>query len=190
MGVLFSYVGDVSWLGVVFLVNGCYSVDMNNLSTFCDTSLGLPSVVCLEEAAQLAGFFDHVLSAGPDVDECDFGHPDHLVVSFGDTVFPGLGPSLDHVDRMLGWAEERSGSMLVHCHMGISRSTATAIGVALGRGFSVEEAVEGLLEAHPVDSRRGRRSFRPNQLLLKHVGEIYGVRDLTKRVYRLVDGLR
>lgn len=170
----------------MFLVNGCYSVDMNSLSAFCDVSTGLPSVVCLEEAACLAEFYDHVLSAGPGLDECDFGHGDHLVVSFGDSVFPRLGPSLGDVELMLGWAEGRSGSMLVHCHMGISRSTASAIGVALGRGFGVEEAVEGLLLSHPVDSRLGRRSFRPNELLLRHVGEVYGVRGLRDRVYEVI----
>lgn len=91
---------------------------------------------------------------------------------------------------MLEWAETRTGSMLVHCHMGISRSTATAIGVSLGRGFTVEESVRGLVAAHPVDSKYGRRSFSPNPLLLRHVGELYGISGLPKRVADLVREFR
>lgn len=132
-------------------------------------------VVNIREARELArnGEYPSVLTAGPTWGEvADFGHPDHHVVEFDDVfdVRHG-GPTLDDVRSMVEWAVQRD-RILVHCHAGISRSTATAWGVCIAKGFDPEEAIAALRVAHPmVQTYAGleQRSFAPNELIVAHL---------------------
>ena len=60
-----------------------------------------------------------------------YGDPRRLTLRFNDEIEPGPGvvlPETGDVDAILSWGREAfaagDGHMLVHCHMGISRSTA------------------------------------------------------------------
>lgn len=56
--------------------------------------------------------------------------------------------------------------VLVHCHMGISRSTATAIGVCIQHGMSYQEAYSHIA--------RIRECLMPNMLLCNYIDEKFG----------------
>ena len=76
-------------------------------------------------------------------------------------------------------------NLLVHCHAGISRSTATAWGVAIGNGVDAEDAICRLLEAHPIESdpfdrsswESQKRPFSPNKLIVSHLQNIFGYKN-------------
>jgi predicted protein tyrosine phosphatase len=132
-------------------------------------------VVNLREARELAraGEYPAILTAGPTQGEvADFGHPDHHVVEFDDVFdIRHGGPTLDDVRSMVEWALERE-RILVHCHAGISRSTATAWGICIAKGFDPEEAIVALKSAHPRVQTYGgmeQRSFAPNELIVAHL---------------------
>ena len=103
-------------------------------------------IVDLDEAAELAHTFDAVITAGPTAQEVaeHFSHPDHLVVEFRDVVHRNAGgPTRDAVRAIVDFAATRADrSILIHCHAGMSRSTATAITVLASWGFSPDQAFE------------------------------------------------
>ena len=132
-------------------------------------------VVNLNEARTLAqaGAYPSVITAGPTRDEvADFGHPDHHVVEFDDVYDVRFGgPTLDDVRSMVEWAVGRD-RILVHCHAGISRSTATAWGICIAKGLDPEQSIAALRAAHPmVQTYAGleQRSFSPNELIVEHL---------------------
>jgi predicted protein tyrosine phosphatase len=85
---------------------------------------------------------------------------------------------LVHVEEMLQFGVDQK-DLLVHCHAGISRSTATAWGIAIARGADPAESFEALKAAHPLDTfDDGKRLFCPNRLLVEHVQEVLGRKDL------------
>lgn len=155
-----------SVLWVVFGGGGRYGVDM--------TVLTVPVVRNIREAAVVAGEFDHVVTVGPSGGEVVWGHPDHIVRTFGDVSWGPEGPRYEQIVDVLNWASDRDGSMLVHCHAGMSRSTATAWGIMVGKGVDAEEAMVALRDAHPRDTW-GRRHFIPNRLIMEHVARFYGL---------------
>ena len=119
----------------------------------------LPVIRNIEEAAELCHEFDAVITAGPEKYEvAGWGHPNHQVVSFDDVT--------------------NNRSILIHCHAGISRSTACAWGIAIAKGFDAKEALEKLAEMHPDDGGWGQRTFRPNALIVAHLETIFGRKDL------------
>jgi predicted protein tyrosine phosphatase len=126
----------------------------------------------LEEAALLALEFDTVITAGPQADEVAewFTHPDHLVVEFHDVVHRGWGgPTRADVRTILDFAATRvDRSILIHCHAGMSRSTATAIAILTSWGLSPAEAFEHARTARPAEAHEEGRPFIPNALLLSH----------------------
>jgi len=142
-------------------------------------------VVNLMEARELAqsGEYPSILTAGPTREEvADFGHPDHHVVEFDDVVdVPHGGPTLDDVRSMIEWAVQRD-RILVHCHAGISRSTAAAWGICIAKGLDPEEAIAALDAARPLIQtyRRGvpqgmeARYFAPNTLIVEHLEQLFG----------------
>ena len=145
------------------------------------TSTQLPIIRNIEEAAELCHEFDAVITAGPDADEVSgWGHPNHVVVSFDDVTHDRYGnaPTLEQVRGIVEWGANQVGSTLIHCHAGISRSTACAWGIAIAKGFDPREALEKLAEMHPVEGRWGQRTFRPNPLIVKHLETIFGRKDL------------
>ena len=145
------------------------------------TSIRIPTVRNLLEAARLARHYDAILTVGPDRHEvADFCHPNHLVVTFDDVVnprWPGA-PRVEQIRRVLEWAVPQEGDLLVHCHAGISRSTACAFGIAVARGADTATAAADLAAAHPADPFGGQRSFFPNELILRHLEDLLGRDDL------------
>lgn len=146
--------------------------------------LTFPVVRNIREAAVVASEFDHVVTVGPSLVEVDWGHPDHIVRTFGDVSWGPDGPGYQQIVDVLNWASGRDGTMLVHCHAGMSRSTATAWGIMIGKGADPEEAMDVLRLNHPRDTW-GRRSFIPNRLIMEHVARFYGVGDATVRDIRV-----
>ncbi len=144
-------------------------------------STALPVIRNIEEAAELCHEFDAVITAGPEAHEVSgWDHPNHLVISFDDVTDPRYSdaPRLEQIKRIVEWGAKQEGSLLVHCHAGISRSTACAWGIAIAKGFDAKEALETLAEMHPDEGGWGQRTFRPNPLIVKHLETIFGRNDL------------
>lgn len=158
----------------------------NTPNTTATTTLILPVTVRnIREARNLCHEYDSVLTAGPEAHEVrDFNHPDHKVVSFADSVTPDFGPSYEHVEEMINWGADRK-NILVHCHAGISRSTATAWGIAIAHGHQPEQALAALQQAHPAEYHHfipdyigngypHKRIFAPNKRLVAHLERFFG----------------
>ena len=153
------------------------------------TSTALPVIRNIEEAAELCHEFDAVVTAGPEAYEVSgWDHPNHLVISFDDVTDPRYSdaPRLEQIKSIVEWGAKQEGSLLVHCHAGISRSTSCAWGIAIAKGFDAKEALEELLEAHPQDGRWGQRMFRPNSLIVSHLEMIFGRKDLKTLVDKAI----
>lgn len=123
----------------------------------------LPSVRGLRHAALLAHQFPAVLTVGPHHTDVDWGHPNHHVEVFGDVSDPNhqWAPRMAQVKRALEFGMASNDPILIHCHAGISRSSATAIGVTIGRGLAPSEAVAALAEIHPA-----AQAFAPNEVII------------------------
>lgn len=132
------------------------------------------------EAAALCHQYDSVLSV-LSVLRYDFKHPDHLHVEFDDTVNTDWGgPTLDDARTILDWAATRlDGRILVHCAAGMSRSTASAIGICTLAGMTGPDAWAHVRRSRPDLDRH----FIPNPLLLRHFDELLGtdLLDLSDR---------
>jgi predicted protein tyrosine phosphatase len=136
----------------------------------------VPTVVNLREARILAREFPAVITAGPTRKEANFGHPNHLIRTFDDVTHKSsYSPTASAALQLVEFGAKQTGPLLIHCHAGMSRSTATAIGVLLARGVDAIEALETLSEIHPIG-----RAFIPNPLILGFIGERYGVPNLPK----------
>ena len=155
-------------------------------------TLQIPTVRNMRESQDICKDFDAVLTVGPDQREvANFGHPNHKVVSFADTSSP-LNPSAPKLSQILdavSWGIGQE-NILVHCHAGISRSTATAWGIAIGNGMDPEEAIKKLSDAHPQEhfgfmSKLAKRPFSPNMLIVKHLEDIFGYKN--KELLTLLD---
>jgi predicted protein tyrosine phosphatase len=145
-------------------------------------TLQIPTVRNLRESEAICHEFGAVLTVGPEQYEVKgFRHPNHKIVSFDDVASPSspfaprLSQILDAVTFGIG-----QDNLLVHCHAGISRSTATAWGVAIGNGVDPEHAIKTLSDAHPYETgyyRNGKRPFSPNLLIVKHLQDIFGYKN-------------
>ncbi|MDP7010855.1 MAG: hypothetical protein QF685_05705 [Verrucomicrobiota bacterium] len=145
-----------------------------NESTKQNNEQGTIRVVNIAEAAVLHHDFDAVISVTESPNAINFGHPQHHAEFFADVEEDwGDGPSLEQIGRICrfvrGLAPEDS--ILVHCAAGVSRSTATALGILTLRGYGEREALELLSSQHPKD-----RFFWPNRLVLNHFDELLGTR--------------
>jgi predicted protein tyrosine phosphatase len=90
----------------------------------------------------------------------------HLRLVFHDAHDPGPGtivPAEEHITEMLAflgeWADAES--LLVHCHAGIGRSTATAFVAACYRNPAIPE------QSIALELRRVAPLSRPNELLVR-----------------------
>jgi predicted protein tyrosine phosphatase len=109
-------------------------------------------------------------------------HPAHLVLSFEDLDQPHppiFTANEGHVETALNFARERpDATLLIHCHAGISRSTAIALAIIADRlgpgreGEALEcmlhlqsEAVPNLLVVQHADRRLGRDGALLNLVL-------------------------
>ena len=94
----------------------------------------------------------------------------HLKVLIDDISEPREGfrlPKKEDVQKLLDFAEDwdQSKPIIIHCHMGISRSTATSLGVICKYDSdNLELHIEKLKELAPHAS--------PNKLMIKFVDEI------------------
>jgi predicted protein tyrosine phosphatase len=167
--------------GVVVDEGEGYTYGMDNIN-IPKTSIitELPTVMNLKEAQLNCRDFDAVITAGPSRREVSaFGHPIHKVVEFHDTMFENNGgPSYENVAELIEFGVGVP-KLLVHCHAGISRSTATAWGVAIANGQEPLEAFLQLQQNHPnessVFSRGFKRTFAPNILIVKHLDKYFNL---------------
>ena len=140
----------------------------------------IPTVMNLEEARDNCRDFDAVITAGPYRQEVsNFGHPIHKVVEFRDSMYEdGGGPSFENVAELIAFGVGVP-KLLVHCHAGISRSTATAWGVAIANGQDPLDAFLELQQNHPNESgifgRGHKRAFAPNILIVKHLDRYFNL---------------
>ena len=138
-----------------------------------------PTVMNLEEARQHCLEYDAVLTAGPHQDEVsDFNHPIHKVVQFSDTMYQeNGGPTFEDVVELIEFGAGVP-KLLVHCHAGISRSTATALGVAVANGKDPLESFLHLRDKHPQEKGYfgyWKRPFAPNILIVKHLDQYFNL---------------
>ena len=100
----------------------------------------------------------------------------------------GLGyiaPRREQVQKILDFTKdlEDTDILLVHCHAGVSRSAAMAIGICIQHGMSVPAAlqhIEGI-----------RKQLFPNALIIQFVDEILDLRgELIQRVQDWKDSKR
>ena len=153
-----------------------------NTQQLSQTLILLPTVRNLEEALTECLEYDAVITAGPQADEVsDFGHPLHKVVDFRDTsMLTSGGPTYENVCELMEFGIGVP-KLLVHCHAGISRSTATAWGVAIGNGVNPLEAFLQLKQNHPNERgfsgfRHGvQRTFAPNKLIVSHLEKYFNL---------------
>lgn len=75
-------------------------------------------------------------------------------------------PTKEMVGRVLDFTKniKPTDKVLIHCHAGISRSTATAIAAAVQHGLSPERAIKWVEEIRP--------QMFPNALIIKYADEI------------------
>lgn len=135
--------------------------------------LSLPTVRNLDEAREQCLEYDAVITAGPRQEEVkDFKHPIHKVVQFTDTTSSTHGgPTYENVVELIEFGAGIP-KLLVHCHAGISRSTATAWGVAIANGNDPLVSYITLRDKHPQERLffgREQRPFAPNILIVKHL---------------------
>jgi len=154
----------------------------------------IPTVRSLVEAEKECFDYDAVLTAGPNKYEVAFGHPVHKIVEFRDsTHISSGGPTMDDVLEMLDFGINVP-KLLVHCHAGISRSTAMAWGIAIGNGVDAEEAIFSLKKAQPTNKLgfvlrpHNQRPFSPNGLIVHHLQEIFNFKK--HELLKLLDKYR
>ena len=145
-----------------------------NESTKQKNEQGAIRVVNIAEAAVLHHDFDAVVSVTESPNVINFGHIRHHAEFFADVEEDwGDGPTLEQIDRICRFVRDLApeDSILVHCAAGVSRSTATALGILALRGSGEREALELLSSQHPKD-----RFFWPNRLVLDHFDKLLGTR--------------
>ena len=143
----------------------------------CIDGIEIPTVRNLDEVILCHASFGSVLTAGPEAWEVELGHDNHQVWEFPDTTVAFLGPTLEQVEEMITWGCDQP-DLLVHCHAGMSRSTAVAWGVAMARGLDPQRSIAALQAAHPPEISGEPRLFIPNLLIVEHLGVLLGHSDL------------
>lgn len=144
------------------------------MNTTTSTNI-LPIIVNIREAAALNEHFPAVITAGPERYEVMWGHPNHLVQSFNDVNDGPHAPTIADVEAMLEFAQQNQEDILIHCHAGMSRSTATAWGVAIQRGHNPYAAYQALKDVHPEG-----RMFWPNDAIVAALESIFDMRGLSE----------
>jgi len=77
--------------------------------------------------------------------------PNQWVVQFDDTTNGDFAPTTEDIEKILefGRVVTPSDQILVHCHGGVSRSTATAIVLQVQQGATPEEAIRATGQVRP-----------------------------------------
>ena len=85
-------------------------------------------------------------------------HPAHLILRFYDLDYPVPEPyhqpwmrlaTHEDIEAALRFAQDRA-KLLVHCHAGVSRSTAVALAILTDRSGDPDRALISLIEMRPI----------------------------------------
>jgi predicted protein tyrosine phosphatase len=127
------------------------------------STFALPCICSLAEAEVSGSSFAHVVSLVPSTSALLNSHPSRVCVPFADVFFPQQpqAPTPADIEQLLAFAPSPRDGLLIHCHAGVSRSTATALGLLAAWGVDPAEAYTALHDAHPPG-----RLFAPNPLVL------------------------
>ena len=104
--------------------------------------------------------------------------PKQLILRFDDINQPMddyVIPQMNHIKRALDFADKiEDGSLLIHCHAGISRSSAIALAVIAKRlGSGKEEEAVNTLEHINPNCRPNRSIVEMTDELLERNGKLY-----------------
>lgn len=123
----------------------------------------LPRICSLAEAEVYGCSFAHVVSLVSSTSAQLNAHPSRVCVPFADVFFPQQphAPTPADIEQLLAFAPVPRHGLLIHCHAGVSRSTATALGLLAAWGVDPSEAYTALHVSHPPG-----RLFAPNPLVL------------------------
>ena len=104
--------------------------------------------------------------------------PKQLILQFDDINKPMddyIIPQMSHIKRALEFADKiEDGSLLIHCHAGISRSSAIALAVIAKRlGSGKEEEAVNTLEHINPNCRPNKSIVEMNDELLERNGKLY-----------------
>jgi predicted protein tyrosine phosphatase len=108
--------------------------------------------------------------------------PSRLVIQFDDVLenkplHGYIAPTEDDARKILEFAKGKAGRMLIHCAGGVSRSTASALGIlaqAMGPNRE-QESVKLLKKSIEIGCNRGHRAddyIRPNMTLVEHFDKL------------------
>jgi predicted protein tyrosine phosphatase len=97
-----------------------------------------------------------------------------LALAFDDTSNPDskeIMPTKDHIKRLINWAQQVNSidGMLIHCHAGISRSTAAGVIVLCTLDTNPVKAIECVQSIRP--------QLFPNSLMIEYADEILSGMD-------------
>lgn len=89
-----------------------------------------------------------------------------------------IAPTMEQIRRFIEWAKTFTDSdrVLVHCHAGISRSTAVAIGVLVLHGMKPIDAFIHIQSVRP--------QLYPNKLIISQIDEILGKNGEMMEAYK------
>ena len=112
-----------------------------------------------------------------------------LVLCFDDIASPKddwVLPSKKHVQSALNFADElRGGSLLIHCHAGISRSSAVALAI-IAKGLGAGKEKQAFKELERINP-----NCAPNALIVRFADEILerggALYKMAKSMLRLTD---
>ena len=135
----------------------------------------VPTIRNLRESSLLCLDYEAVLTAGPLALEVDWGHPNHTVLEFDDTIDPFLNaPQMWHIEKIVEFSlQNNSRTPLIHCHAGMSRSTASGIIYLLANDVDAELAISTLASIHPEG-----RTFSPNVQMISLAAEFFSIPEL------------
>lgn len=140
--------------------------------------------------------FDYYISTiGPD-DVCyNKGKEKHLLLSFHDIEDVSdsdfTAPTREHIKQILEFSETLpdEANLLIHCMAGISRSTATAIGVCCQKGMTPSDALSHVRNIREPTLKAGYMVL-PNRLMIGYFDDELGLGgELVKVVQEYYDGL-
>jgi predicted protein tyrosine phosphatase len=96
----------------------------------------------------------------------------HLHVRFDDIIRPQTGlilPGPEHLNQIYEFAStlDPDSRLLVHCHRGVNRSPAVAVGILLQTGVDYTEALRRVAEQCP--------GMEPNRLVMLYIDRHFGL---------------
>jgi predicted protein tyrosine phosphatase len=104
---------------------------------------------------------------------------DHLQIFMDDILRPTPGlilPDMNHLYQILNFTHnlDLTDRVLVHCHQGINRSTAAAIGILIQHGVEYIDAYWQIAAQRP--------NMAPNRLLISYIDRNFGLAGKLNRL--------